>query len=77
MRRQDREWGEGSYELGGRGEEGKEMGYREGKNHGRGCIERRDKRKTTFAYSISSCSHVVWRLAIKTGAKYSFVGIIG
>ena len=53
------------------------MGCREEKNHGRGCIERRDKRKTTFAYSISSCSHVVWRLDIKTGAKYSFVGIIG
>ena len=62
---------------GSRGVEGKEMGYGEEKNHGRSCIERRDKRKTTFAYIISSCSHVVWRLDIKTGAKYSFLGIIG
>lgn len=47
------------------------------RDHGRGGIKRRvDKRMTTFGYSISYCSHAVWRLSVKTGAPYSFVEVI-
>ena len=47
------------------------------RDHGRGTRERRvDKRITTFGYSISYCSHAVWRLNVKTGAQYLLVEVI-